>query len=97
MSTRDRRAQQNKRTRSNSRRNTVLNVDLNAAPQGENGDQEVTSTHAVSGDTTNGQRGASLTPAAIDVEALDDDVIISSPRAFAAVRTFPYANCFFLR
>ncbi|KAF3682138.1 putative glutaredoxin-C14-like [Capsicum annuum] len=86
MSTRDRRAQQNKRTRSNSRRNTVLNVDLNAAPQGENGDQEVTSTHAVSGDTTNGQRGASLTPAAIDVEALDDDVIISSPRAFAAAK-----------
>ncbi|KAJ8535659.1 hypothetical protein K7X08_023379 [Anisodus acutangulus] len=86
MSTRDRRAQPVRHTRSQSRINTVLNVDLNAAPPGENRDQEGTSIHVVSGNTTHGQRGASLTPAAIDVEALDDDVIISSPRAFAAAK-----------
>ncbi|MCE2055758.1 hypothetical protein HAX54_043350 [Datura stramonium] len=86
MSTRERRAQPTRRTRSRSRRNVVLNVDLNAAPPGENRDQEGTSIDVLSGDTTHGQTGASLTPAAIDVEALDDDVIISSPRAFAAAK-----------
>ncbi|XP_060174852.1 uncharacterized protein LOC132605685 [Lycium barbarum] len=86
MSTRDRRAQPVRRTRSHSRRNVVLTVDLNVAPAGENRDQEGTFIHVVSGDTTHGQRGTSSTPAAIDVEALDDDVIISSPRAFEAAK-----------
>ncbi|CAN4113742.1 unnamed protein product [Withania somnifera] len=85
MSTRDKRAHPNRRTRAPSRRSTVLSVDLNAAPPGENKDQEGTSIHVESGDMTHGQRG-SLTPPAIDVEALDDDVIISSPRAFAAAK-----------
>lgn len=84
MSTRDRSAQPIRRTRSQLRRNIVLNVDLNAAPPAENRDQE--GVDVVSGDTTHGLRGASLTPAAIDVEALDDDVLISSPRAFAAAK-----------
>lgn len=86
MSSQDRRAQRNRRTRAQSRRSTVLNVDLNAAPPGENRDQEGTSIHVESGAMTHGQRGASLTPATIDVEAPDDDVIISSPRAFAAAK-----------
>ncbi|CAN4102085.1 unnamed protein product [Withania somnifera] len=86
MSTRDRRAQPNRCTRAQSRGSTVLNVDLNAAPPGEERDQEGTSIHVESGGLRHGQRGASLTPAAIDVEALDDDVIISSPRAFAAAK-----------
>ena len=65
----------------------MLNVDLNAALPAENRDQEETPIHVAPGNTTDGLRGASVTPAAIDVEALDDDVIISSPRAFAAVCT----------
>lgn len=85
MSSQDRRAQRNRRTRAQSR-STVLNVDLNAAPPGENRDQEGTSIHVESGAMTHGQRGASLTPATIDVEAPDDDVIISSPRAFEAAK-----------
>lgn len=75
-----------RRTRSQLRRSIVLNVDLNAAPPAENRDQEETPIHVASGNTTDGLRGASVTPAAIDVEALDDDVIISSPRAFAAAK-----------
>ncbi|XP_009766790.1 uncharacterized protein LOC107827757 isoform X1 [Nicotiana tabacum] len=86
MSTRDRGSQLIRRTRSRSQRSTVVNVDLNVAPPSENRDQEGTSVPVVFGDATHGQRGASLTPAAIDVEALDDDVIISSPRAFAEAK-----------
>lgn len=60
-------------------------MDLNATPPADNRDQEGTSSRAVPGDVPPAPRGAPLTPAPIDVEALDDDVIISSPRAFAEV------------
>ena len=61
-------------------------MDLNATPPSDNRDQEGTSSRAVPGDVPPAPRGASLTPALIDVEALDDDVIISSPRAFAEAK-----------
>ncbi|KAH0664797.1 hypothetical protein KY285_026003 [Solanum tuberosum] len=86
MSSQDSSSQPIRRTRSQSRRNILLNVDLNAAPPTENRDQEGDPIHVVPGDTPQGLRGASLTAGAIDVEALDDDVIISSPRAFAAAK-----------
>lgn len=58
------------------RRKTVPDVDLNMPP-GENRDQEGTSAHA---------NFLVVEPSApIDVEAFDDDVVISSPRAFAQV------------
>ncbi|KAM3325823.1 E3 ubiquitin-protein ligase RNF4 isoform X1 [Capsicum chacoense] len=86
MSTQDRRAQPIRYTRNHSRRKTVLYVDLNVAPPSDNRDQEGTSSH-VPGDVPPVQRGSSSTPAPIDVEALDDDVIIiSSPRELAEVQ-----------
>ncbi|MCD7449274.1 hypothetical protein HAX54_051014 [Datura stramonium] len=84
MSTRERRAQPTRRTRSRSRRNVVLSNGSKCCASQVRTGWEGTSIDVLSGDTTHGQTGASLTPAAIDVEALDDDVIISSPRAFAA-------------
>ena len=73
-------------TRNQSRRKTVLDVDLNVPPPSDNRDHEGTSSPVVPGDVPPAQRGASSTPAPIDVEALDDDVmIISSPRALAEV------------
>ncbi|XP_059660146.1 uncharacterized protein LOC132306669 isoform X1 [Cornus florida] len=63
------------------RRRTVLAVDLNALPS-ENQDQDGTSAHAGSQDVQAGQQGGSVQPATIDVEAFDDDVLISSPRSF---------------
>ncbi|XP_016497622.1 uncharacterized protein LOC107816416 [Nicotiana tabacum] len=86
MSTQDRRAHPIRYTRNHSRRKAVLDVDLNATPPADNRDQEGTSSRAVPGDVPPAPRGASLTPALIDVEALDDDVIISSPRAFAEAK-----------
>ncbi|XP_058206713.1 uncharacterized protein LOC131320130 [Rhododendron vialii] len=59
------------------RRKTVLEVDLNVPPS-ENRDQEGTSAHA---------NFLVVEPSApIDVEAFDDDVVISSPRAFAQAK-----------
>lgn len=51
-------------------------LDLNSAPPGENRNQEGTSTQVE-------QR--SQPPLVIDLEAIDDDVVISSPRAIAEV------------
>lgn len=63
------------------RRKTLLEVDLNVPPS-ENRDQEGTSAHA---------NFLVVEPSApIDVEAFDDDVVISSPRAFAQVCFFFY-------
>ncbi|KAH0638008.1 hypothetical protein KY289_037923 [Solanum tuberosum] len=87
MSTQDRRAFPIRYTRNHSRRKTVLDVDLNVPPQSDNRDHEGTSSRVVPGDVPPAQRGASSTPAPIDVEALDDDVIIiSSPRALAEAK-----------
>ncbi|XP_060180295.1 uncharacterized protein LOC132610062 isoform X1 [Lycium barbarum] len=87
MSTQDRRAHPIRYTRNHSRRKTVLDVDLNVPPPSDNRDQEGTSSRVVPGNVPTTQRGASSTPAPIDVEALDDDVIIiSSPRALAEAK-----------
>ncbi|KAK6141841.1 hypothetical protein DH2020_024413 [Rehmannia glutinosa] len=70
-------------TRSRSRRR-MLDVDLNAVPPCESRDPEGTSIRTRSQDRQAAQENATL-PSPIDVEAIDDDVIISSPRAFAEV------------
>lgn len=65
----------------------ALDVDLNDPLPSENQDQVGTSAYAGgSQDGQTGQQAGSLLPPAIDVEALDDDVIISSPRAFAEAK-----------
>ncbi|KAI3418568.1 uncharacterized protein J3R85_013617 [Psidium guajava] len=69
------------------RRKAGLNLDLNNEPPVENRDHEGTSTQVVSqqvGDSHQGQQP--LQHATIDVEAIDDDVTISSPRAFAEAK-----------
>lgn len=69
--------------RSYRRRKTALDLDLNSAPPGENreqeGPQEVQASH----------QPAVEQPTMIDVEAIDDDVVESSPRAFAEVYLVP--------
>lgn len=65
-----------RRLRSLRRRKTGLDVDLNVVPPSESRDQVGSSAP---------QGVAEAPPAPIDVEAFDDDVIISSPRAFAEV------------
>lgn len=67
------------------RRKAALDLDLNSAPPGDVRDQEGTSTQVRSQESQSRPQGNSLPPATIDVEAIDDDVIESSPRAFAAV------------
>ncbi|KAK6163713.1 hypothetical protein DH2020_000577 [Rehmannia glutinosa] len=71
-------------TRSRSRRR-MLDVDLNAVPPCESRDPEGTSIRTRSQDRQAAQENATL-PSPIDVEAIDDDVIISSPRAFAEAK-----------
>ncbi|KAA8550606.1 hypothetical protein F0562_002290 [Nyssa sinensis] len=71
--------------RNSRRRRMALDVDLNVLPS-ENHDQEGTSANAASQDAEAGQQGLPIPLAPIDVEAFDDDVIISSPRAFAEAK-----------
>ncbi|OAY32829.1 E3 ubiquitin-protein ligase RNF4 [Manihot esculenta] len=66
------------------RRKTML--DLNVLPS-ESRDQEGTSTQDVQHGEQASQQGQPLPPATIDVEAFDDDVIESSPRAFAEAKS----------
>ncbi|XP_010247060.1 PREDICTED: uncharacterized RING finger protein C548.05c-like isoform X2 [Nelumbo nucifera] len=69
------------------RRKMVLDVDLNDTPPGETRAQEDTSSGVGHQDVgTSQQGGGVLPPAPIDVEAIDDDVLISSPRSFAEAR-----------
>ncbi|KAB1214499.1 hypothetical protein CJ030_MR5G010389 [Morella rubra] len=68
------------------RRKTGLDLDLNTAPPSENRDVEGTSTQVVHNEIQTGPRGRSAPPAMIDVEAIDDDVVESSPRAFAQAK-----------
>ncbi|KAJ9564956.1 hypothetical protein OSB04_000922 [Centaurea solstitialis] len=89
-----------KYARGGRRRKEVLNVDLNVPPPvenqeqaggpavsvaqgGQDGVQAVPVAHGVQGHVPAG----STQPAAIDVEELDDDVIISSPRAFEEAKS----------
>ncbi|XP_028092669.1 uncharacterized protein LOC114292854 [Camellia sinensis] len=66
-------------------RKMALDVDLNVPPS-ENLDQEGTSAQANSQDVQFGQQGPSVLPTPIDVEAFDDDVVISSRTAFAEAK-----------
>ncbi|KAL5562132.1 hypothetical protein UlMin_031879 [Ulmus minor] len=68
------------------RRKQVMELDLNRAPPGDNRDQEGTSTQVSTQPAQTSQQGISVPPAAIDVDAIDDDVIESSPRAFAEAK-----------
>ncbi|KAL2540764.1 RING/U-box superfamily protein [Abeliophyllum distichum] len=63
-----------------------IDADLNVMPQCESQCQEGTSTHAGSQHADAGQQGSALLPEPIDLEAFDDDVIISSPRTFAEAK-----------
>ncbi|PON36040.1 Cdk-activating kinase assembly factor [Parasponia andersonii] len=72
--------------RGSRRRKAALDLDLNRAPPGDNRDQEGTSTQVRSHDTQSRQQGNSVPPTMIDVEAIDDDVVESSPRAFNAAK-----------
>ncbi|THG03025.1 hypothetical protein TEA_025637 [Camellia sinensis var. sinensis] len=71
--------------RNTRRRKMALDVDLNVPPS-ENLDQEGTSAQANSQDVQFGQQGPSVLPVPIDVEAFDDDVVISSHTAFAEAK-----------
>ena len=71
------------------RRKAILDLDLNTAPPSDGRDQEGTSTQVVPNEIETGQLRRSV-PAMIDVEAIDDDVIESSPRAFAEVWLFNF-------
>lgn len=64
-------------TRSRSRRH-VLDVDLNLAPPVETREEDA----IPNSDVQTAETGDSTLPQPIDVEALDDDVMISSPSAF---------------
>ncbi|KAA8543504.1 hypothetical protein F0562_021001 [Nyssa sinensis] len=63
----------------------ALDLDLNALPP-EYHDQEGPSANASSQDVQVGQLGVSVPPTPINVETYDDDVIISSRRAFEEAR-----------
>lgn len=77
--------------RSYRRRKAVLDLDLNRVPAGDNREQEGPSIQlepqVVETQINNQQQQANnqQQPPLIDVEAIDDDVIESSPRAFAEV------------
>lgn len=59
-------------------------LDLNSAPPGENRNQEGTSTQVLPQVLPQVEQ-RSQPPLVIDLEAIDDDVVISSPRAIAEV------------
>lgn len=75
-------------TRARSRRR-LLDVDLNAEPPCETHEQGVVPNNTRSQGRQDAGRNSTLPPP-IDLEAIDDDVIISSPTAFAEV----YQICF---
>ncbi|CDP03899.1 unnamed protein product [Coffea canephora] len=73
-------------SRSQRRRKTGLNVDLNAVPPNDNRDLVGPSARSQSRDYETSWGAAPIPPCPIDLEAIDDDVMISSPRAFAEAK-----------
>jgi len=70
---------------SSQRSKVVLDIDINTLPC-ENLDEVGTSSRGlVHPETELAQQGAPSQPITIDVDSLDDDVILCSPRAFAEV------------
>ncbi|PIN26185.1 putative E3 ubiquitin ligase [Handroanthus impetiginosus] len=72
-------------TRARSRKR-MLSVDLNAVPPCEIRDHEGPSNHTRSQNRQATQEPDATLPPPIDLDAFDDDVIISSPRAFAEAK-----------
>ena len=95
MSTSDHRSRHCTYSRPQTRkRKAVLNVDLNVVPPGDNRDQVGPSTRSQSQECETNHGVAPIPPAPIDLEAFDDDVIISSPRAFAEAWVLVFASLF---
>ncbi|KAJ4955724.1 hypothetical protein NE237_012507 [Protea cynaroides] len=87
MSTRGLRRPLKGYVRDSRRRKMVLDVDLNDTPPGEGRAPEENFTGIGSQEAQSSAQGGALPPAApIDVEAIDDEVVISSPRSFAEAR-----------
>lgn len=76
-------SQESRRTVRNTRQRKIV-LDLNVPPPNENREQEGTSAHTGSQGGPSAQQRGSMPPP-IDLEAIDDDVTISSPRAFEQV------------
>ncbi|XP_051134609.1 uncharacterized protein LOC127253858 [Andrographis paniculata] len=74
-------------------RKRVLDVDLNTVPQCENRDQEGPSYNTRSQDRQAAQGVTTTQPPPIDLEAIDDDVVLCSPRAFAQAKNNSRRNC----
>ncbi|KAJ7961555.1 E3 ubiquitin-protein ligase RNF4 [Quillaja saponaria] len=74
------------------RRKAVLDLDLNIAPPSDNRDLEGTSTQVGPQNVQAVQVQQSVPPAMIDVEAIDDDIVESSPRAFAEAKSNSLRN-----
>lgn len=72
--------------RSSQRRKMVLDVDLNAPPIECCNDVGTSSRAHLTLEVPSGQQGPPPQPVAIDVDSIDDDVILSSPRAFAEAK-----------
>ncbi|KAI4354325.1 hypothetical protein L6164_003195 [Bauhinia variegata] len=72
--------------RSYRRRKTALDLDLNRVPPGENRELEGPSNQLAPQVVETGPQPQSLQPAMIDVEDIDDDVVESTPRAFAEAK-----------
>lgn len=85
--------------RSYRRRKNILDIDLNRTPPSDNQVQGGASDAPTSqvGLLQTIQQGQAVPPTMIDVEAIDDDVVESSPRAFAEVcLVLFYALIFFV-
>ncbi|KAF7845584.1 E3 ubiquitin-protein ligase RNF4-like [Senna tora] len=72
--------------RSQQRRKTVLDLDLNCSPPSENREEGGPSTLSGPPEVQAGQQLLAVQPTMIDVEAIDDDVVESSPRDFAEAK-----------
>ena len=78
--------------RSYRRRKAVLDLDLNCAPPSENREQAGPSTRPGPQEVQADEQPEPVQPATIDVEAIDDDVVESTPRAFAEVYLLSVAS-----
>lgn len=81
--------------RDSRQRTMVLNQDLNDTPPGEGRTQEGTSAGVNSQEVRTSEQGGALPTTTIDVEAIDDEVLISSPRRFAEV-CYLQVLCYFV-
>lgn len=71
-----------------------MDLDLNCSPPGENREEEGPSVQQGPPEVQAGHQAVVVQPVTIDVEAIDDDVVESSPGAFAEVYLQPSLHCF---